>query len=110
MVLRGAEQAVVDAAKVRDYLLSHEHPIGRFKAVFFEAVGYSQAAWQQLQSDLLSLCRSRDATEGQASPFGRKYEVRGTLDGPSGRKADVVTVWVILPGEDIPRFVTAYPG
>jgi len=110
MVLPQAEHAVVDAAKVRDYLLSHEHPVGRFKAVFFETLGYSQADWTQLQTDLLDVGRQSDAAEGQASQFGRKYEVRGTLKGPSGRQAEVVTVWVVLVGEDAPRFVTAYPG
>jgi hypothetical protein len=110
MVLPGAEHAVVDAAKVRDYLLSHEHQIGRFKAVFFESLGYSQVDWMRLQTDLLDVCRSYDAVEGQASQFGRKYEVRGTLRGPSGRQAEVVTVWVVLAGEGAPRFVTAYPG
>ena len=110
MLLPGAEHAVVDAAKVRDYLLSHEHPIGRFKAVFFESLGYAQVDWPRLQLDLLALCRGGDAVEGQASQFGRKYEVRGTLKGPSGRPAEVVTVWVVLVGEDFPRFVTAYPG
>jgi hypothetical protein len=29
MTLPGSEHAVVDVAKVRDYLLSHEHPVGR---------------------------------------------------------------------------------
>jgi hypothetical protein len=110
MVLPRTEDAVVDVAKVRDYLLSHEHPIGRFKAVFFESLGYARVDWMRLQSDLLDLCRSHDAVEGQASQFGRKYEVRGTLKGPSGREAEVVTVWVVLVGEDVPRFVTAYPG
>jgi hypothetical protein len=110
MVLPGAEHAVVDAAKVRDYLLSHEHPVGRFKAVFFEALGYASTDWTRLQADLLALCRSANVVEGHASPFGRKYEVRGTLQGPSGRSAEVVTVWVVLIGEGVPRFVTAFPG
>jgi hypothetical protein len=110
MMLPGAERAVIDASKVRDYLLSHEHPIGRFKAVFFESLGYAQSDWTRLQAALLDLGRSRDAVEGQASQFGRKYEVRGSLIGPSGRRADVVTVWVVLTGDDTPRFVTAYPG
>jgi len=88
MVLSGAEHAVVDAAKIRDYLLLHAHPIGRFKAVFFEALGYVHSDWRRLQSDLLDLCRRRDAVEGQVSAYGRKYEVRGTLtsrDRPVGR-------------------------
>lgn len=42
--------------------------------------------------------------------FGTKYEVRGEFVGPSGRIAAVVAVWVILRGEEFPRFVTAYPG
>jgi hypothetical protein len=104
------EHAILDEAKVRDYLLSHEHAVGRFKAAFFETLGYSQEGWQRLQEDLLELCRTGGAAEGQSSQFGRKYEVRGTLQGPSGRHADVVTVWMILVGENVPRFVTAFPG
>ena len=110
MVLPGSEHAVIDAAKLRDYLLSHEHPVGRFKAVFFERLGYEKPSWPRLQHDLLELCRTGAAVEGQTSQFGRKYEVRGTLEGPSGRRAEVVTVWVILVGEDVPRLVTAFPG
>ena len=72
MVLPGTEHAVVEAAKVRDYLLSHEHPVGRFKAVFFESLGYAQIDWTRLQSDLLDLCRTGDAVAGQASLFGRR--------------------------------------
>ena len=93
-----------------DYLLSREHSVGRFKAAFFEALGYTLADWARLQRDLLDLGRNGDAAEGQSSPFGRKYEVRGSLEGPSGRRAEVVTVWVILVGETAPRFVTAFPG
>ncbi len=110
MTLPGSEHAVVDAAKVRDYLLSHEHPVGRFKAVFFEGLGYSRAGWPRLQRDLLDLGRTGAVAEGQSSEFGRKYEVRGTILGPSGRGAEVVTVWVVLVGDDVPRLVTAFPG
>lgn len=109
-MLPGSKNAVIDAAKLCDYLLSHEHPVGRFKAVFFETLGYELASWPRLQHDLLELCRTGVATEGRTSQFGRKYEVRGTLEGPSGRRAEVVTVWVILVGEDVPRLVTAFPG
>jgi hypothetical protein len=95
---------------LRDYLLSHEHPIGRFKAAFFEALGYRQVEWVRLQTALLALGQSGAAVDGQSSQFGQKYEVRGTLKGPSDREAEVVTVWVVLAGEVVPRFVTAYPG
>ena len=39
---------------------------------------------------------------------GKKYEVRGILQGPFGRRAEVVTVWIILENETFPRFVTAF--
>jgi hypothetical protein len=32
-------RAVIEPAKLRDYLLSSSHPVGRFKAVFFHALG-----------------------------------------------------------------------
>ena len=110
MKVPGAEHAIVDAAKVRDYLLSHEHPVGRFKAVFFEALDYTRADWTRLHGDLIELGRSAEASEAGSNSFGRKYQVRGTLEGASGRRAEVVAVWADLVGEDVPRFVTAYPG
>jgi Domain of unknown function (DUF6883) len=41
MRLPGIDDAVVDDGKNRDYLLSESHPVGRFKAAFFSALGYS---------------------------------------------------------------------
>jgi hypothetical protein len=110
MMIPGADLAVVDPAKVRDYLLSPEHPVGRFKATFFGAIGYSRNDWSMLAANLRAIVASEDATPGDESAFGEKYEVRGTLVGPTGREARVVTVWIILAGESAPRFVTAYPG
>lgn len=45
----GAERAVIDPAKVRDYLLSTVHPVGRFKAIVFQALGYTAEEWQRLR-------------------------------------------------------------
>ncbi|TVQ42895.1 MAG: hypothetical protein EA370_00040 [Wenzhouxiangella sp.] len=38
--LPNPEQAVVDERKIRDYLLSPVHAVGRHKAQFFRALGY----------------------------------------------------------------------
>ncbi len=110
MRVPGAELAVVDPAKVRDYLLSPEHPVGRFKAAFFGTLGYSRDDWQLLVANLRAIVASEAATPGGESAFGSKFEVRGTIVGPTGREAKVVTVWIILAGESAPRFVTAFPG
>ena len=110
VVLPNASKAEIDPAKVHNYLLSSSHPIGRFKQPFFVALGYSGDRWQQLEADLLDLATTGDAQIGQKTEYGQKYEVRGILEGPSGRSAEVVSVWIILENEDIPRFVTAFPG
>lgn len=110
MKLPGAERAFVDPAKVRDYLLSPEHPVGRHKARFFSALGFDRSAWPALHRILLDLAREGDASNGTATPYGRKYEVRATIQGPAGGTAEIVTIWMILLGEDFPRLVTAYPG
>ena len=110
MKLPSAERAVIEAAKIQDYLLSTSHPVGRFKTAFFAGLGYTSSNWQRLEADLRNLATSGDAEPGQSSPYGHKYEIRGTLRGPSGKTAEVLTVWIILFGEDVPQFVTAFPG
>lgn len=110
MRVPNADRAVIEAAKLHGYLLSRSHPVGRFKAAFFSGLGYSPEDSRRLEVDLRSQHLSRDATAGKQSPYGQKYEIRATLVGPSGRAADVVSVWVVLTNENVPRFVTAYPG
>ena len=109
MKLPNAEHAIVEERKLRDYVLSRIHPIGRFKAGFFASLGFSAENWADLASELKSL-----ALEGQASPapptsYGQKFVVFGTLIGTSGQSADVVTVWIVLKDDDTPRLVTVYP-
>ena len=95
---------------MRDYLLSPTHAVGRFKAPFFAALGYTQDAWQQLSHDLRRQHLTLEADVGEATPYGQKYRIVAEIRGPSGRTANVVSVWIVLLGEDVPRFVTAYPG
>ena len=109
MSLPNSDRAVIDAAKVRDYLLSETHPVGRFKAAFFLTLGYSADRWELLRDDLLSLARAGPSAPGKPSAFGRTFEVNGILTGPLARSADVRTVWIIRTKEDSPRFVTAFP-
>lgn len=109
MEIPNAHRAVIEPAKLRDYLLSPTHPVGRFKAPFFLALGYSAAAWHRLEADLRSQHLRQDAVPVPPTPYGQKYVIRATLVGPAGAPARVVTVWVVRVGEDFARFVTAYP-
>ncbi|WP_156373499.1 DUF6883 domain-containing protein [Pseudorhodoferax sp. Leaf267] len=110
MLLPAAEQAHIDPAKIRDYLLSHVHPVGRFKATVFLALGYRAEEWERLRDDLLALACETEAVPGQASAFGQKYEVSGSLHGPNVRVAKFICVWLVPIGGEAPRFITAFPG
>lgn len=108
MKFENIHTAEVPARKVRDYLLSPNHPIGRYKANFFRSLGYDQAQWEVLAADLHALL-IENAEPVETTEFGTKYEIRGHISGPNGRTGHIVSAWIILNGEDTPRFVTAYP-
>ena len=67
------EKAEIDPAMIRVYLLSPTHPVGRFKAPFFAALGYTQKEWHALQADLREIIR-----QGQAVHAGRNDTARNT--------------------------------
>lgn len=110
MILPGVEDAVVDAFKIRDHLLSDSHPVGRFKSAFFSALGYTATDWGTLASDLRGHARKYEAVPTERTEYGQKFLVRGRIQGPAGKVASVVVVWIVLRGEDFSRFVTAFPG
>jgi len=104
-----ADRAVIDPAKLHGYLLSRNHPVGRFKATFFLTLGYTSEGWRQLEADRRGQHLSQAATREEKTRYGQKYAIRATLVGPSGRSAEMVSVWVVRTGEEFPRFLTAYP-
>ena len=110
MKLPNAETAIVDDAKVRDYLLSPEHPVGRFKARVFRAAGYDRENWQHLRDDLLTLAQTIDVSPIATDEFGRRFVGTGALTAPNGRPLPVTTVWLITSEAGSPRLITTYPA
>lgn len=110
MKLPNFAEAIIDEEKLRDYLLSRSHPIGRFKAAYFEALGFGSENWQPLEASIRRLIANEDADLSDRTEFGQKYTVSGALTGPRGDEGLIVTVWIVLNSEDSPRFITAYPG
>jgi len=110
MRMPSAEHAVIDPFKIRNYLLSTEHPIGRQKAAFFATLGYRRANWREFAQ----LMRKHVATEHAmlmgVTQFGTKYAVVDFVTGPNKRSATIISVWIVRAGETFPRLVTAYPG
>ena len=109
MKLPNAQNAIVDERKVREYLLSPSHPVGRFKAMFFGTIGFPPEAWPAFVNALLQLATEGEAQVLEDSEYGQKYAVRGEIAGPGSRPAAIESVWIIRSGDDTPRLVTVYP-
>lgn len=109
MKLPNAEHAIIDRRKLRDYLLSRSHPIGRFKASFFARAGFGPADCEALASQLRALAMRGRSEPGESNEYGQKYLVSGTLTGPEGVRIEVTSVWIVPAGSDTPRLVTVYP-
>ena len=109
MLLPNAELAEIDPQKLHGYLLSPTHPVGRFKARFFAALGYAAERWQEFEADLRMQHLTQDAEPAESLPEGQVFTIRAILKGPNGQSAVVLSVWFVTAGA-APRFVTAYPG
>jgi len=105
--LQNFRRAIIPQEKLLDYLLSPTHPVGQFEARFFRELGYTNDNWEQLESDLREILRN-DAALKEKTKYGQKYEVSGTLKGPL-KTANIITVWIILSNEKLPRFITVLP-
>ena len=108
MKLPGADQVRIDDPKVRGYLLSSTHPVGRFKARLFGALGFSEATADRFVAELRRIAADGEVDDVEDTEFGRKYTVPGDLQGPAGA-ARVLTVWILERGQTQVRLVSVRP-
>jgi len=109
MKLPYRESAYIPSPKLHDYLLSKTHPVGRWKARFFRALGFDETNVEVLEQGLIAIAHSEDVKDVIPSVYGTKYVIEGSLQTPTGSLVQVQTVWIIDAGQDRPSFVTAYP-
>ena len=108
MELPHGDHALVEDAKLRDYVLNPRHPVGRHHAALFERLlGIDLGNVEVLKDALRSAAAKENVTREVATPYGRKFEIRFPLSGPGGEKR-VVSVWIVEEGSDRPRLVTCY--
>ncbi|MBN2562143.1 MAG: hypothetical protein JXQ75_14560 [Phycisphaerae bacterium] len=108
MKLPNGQHAIVDDAKLLDYVLNPAHPVGRHHAALFQRlVGITRDDYLILKNALLEGARNQEVQPGQESQYGRKYEMRLQLGGPKGSRV-VLAIWLIEAGDDQPRLVTCY--
>jgi hypothetical protein len=77
--LPGADRVQIDELKVRGYLLSPKHPVGRFKARVFASAGFGDATAELFISELRRIAVSGQVERTEDTEFGQKYTVPGEL-------------------------------
>src|SRR5919109_89628 len=98
MKLPNAHVAIVEQAKVCEYLLNATHRFGASKARFFISFGFSLDAWEQLAVALKAHGAENDVVKVKETDFGARYEVEGKLQTPDGREPLVCSVWQVEAG------------
>jgi Domain of unknown function (DUF6883) len=109
MKLPERERALIPEAKVRDFLLSLSHPVGRHKARFFIDHGFLPESWESLADALIRHAMDHEVAQVLDLEIGIKYVIEGSMPMPDGRSSQVRSIWMIDIGEQRPRFITAYP-
>jgi len=115
--LPNQKNASVSLSKISDYLISETHPVGKWKAKIFQSHGYTQKNIDSLRDGLLSIANEEEVNDiiichrqkkDRSRPFCPNRP-RSWVKTPSGKELNVKTIWIIDTGQEIPRFVTAYP-
>jgi len=110
MKLPNRENAYIPLSKLKNYLLSETHVVGRSKAKFLRGFGFDDKNIDLLEQALLSIAQNQEVEEAVSSPHGTKYVIDGSLKTPLGSVVNIKTIWIIDKGKDRPRFVTAIPN
>ena len=85
MKLTLADRAIIDPEKLRDYLLSDSHPIGRFKAAFFKSLGFTRDGWRELDRAIRALIAVSEASLVDDTQ-SRRVHSRARLGGRGGSR------------------------
>lgn len=107
--LPGAGSTTVPADKMRDYLLTPDHPDNGGKAGFFLRFGFAHDRWGELQAALAAHPIDNDVVRATPVGEGMRYRVQFSLASPDQRNPCVVTLWAVEGGAP-PRLITAFRG
>ncbi len=90
------------------YFLATGHPVGGAKAAYFASRGFSLDAPEALEAALRAVAEDGDVASTEATKWGTKYFVLGSVLAPDGNQMGLGTVWMVT-GDGVPALVTAYP-
>jgi filamentous hemagglutinin len=107
-------KAVIPPDKLVKYALSATHiavvwgkSSGKDKARVFKSVlGFDESNWELLRDKILDELPYYEALVDEEDQYGRRYTVTMKIVGVTGTEADVLTAWIIRPGEDGPSLTS----
>ncbi|NBC33704.1 MAG: hypothetical protein GVY13_13605 [Alphaproteobacteria bacterium] len=106
-ILKNAEKAVIPIAKIRDYVLNEQHPVGGQKArVFLAATGLRREDFALLIAEIREGILHSEAEHYGDYEGSALFRVDMTVTGPAG-EAIMRTGW-IDEADNVPRLTTAY--
>ncbi len=108
MILPGAENAIIDIEKLRDYCLNPEHPRGKHKArVFRSALELTEDDAEELKKTIATQILQAECQGGETDEFGDRFTVDITV-ARAEKEAEIRTSWIVLRGEESPRLTSCY--
>ena len=105
------QQAVTPREKFTEYSLDYDNPNSKGKAEAYEkALGFNKSNADVLIEQIDSAVRSGSVSpiEIVETEFGTKYKYRSPVKGVNGQIKNVMAVYQIDKGTQIPRMVTNY--
>ena len=73
-MLPNHEQAYVPEPKLKEYLLSETHAVGKAKAKYFRSIGYTEVNADDLANALLMIAKSNEIAQGDIGAVVYCYE------------------------------------
>jgi hypothetical protein len=101
--------AYIPLSKLKEYLLSETHSVGKSKAKLLRSFGFNETNINMLMQGLISIAHLGEVKDVLSSPHGVKYVIDGSLRTPAGGSINIRTIWITDKDQVRPRFVTAYP-
>ena len=102
---------MIEDSKLLEYALNPEHPQGRGKALFFEAIGYTRADYEDLRAGILNALPHVEGQFSRTNPDGAdNWEALITI--PRRDKDDtagIATYWEVREGHQT-RLISIYPA
>src|SRR5260221_7359467 len=89
-----AARVLISREKLRDYVLSLEHPVGGAKALWLARLGYTRAGWRTLREDIREHLK-RHAPTAVQTEIGTKFAAVGPVHTPFRPTVGAVSVWVV---------------